>query len=160
MNNISYREISGDDRKWVHAFIKKHWSSDIVVVHNTIYYPEKLDGFLAEYKSKKIGLITYLIKDDKCEIITINSLNENQVVGTHLMKLVMNEAKQLKCKKIWLITTNDNINAICFYRKLGFCLDKVYPDALTASRKIKPEIPFIGANGIPMRDELEFIYLL
>ncbi len=160
MKNISYKEISYDDRKWMHAFIKKHWSSDRVIVHNTIYYPEKLDGFFAEYKSKKIGLITYLIDDKKCEVVTLNSLLEKQGVGTTLIKLVINEAVKNKCKNVWLITTNDNFNAICFYMKLGFCLNKVYPDALTESRKIKPEIPLIGANGIPMRDELEFIYLL
>lgn len=160
MKNISYKEVSNDDRKWVHAFIKKYWSSDKVVVHNTIYYPENLDGFFAEYKSKKIGLITYLIKDKKCEIVTINSLIENQGIGSNLVELVINDAKKKRCKNVWLITTNDNINAICFYLKLGFYLIKVYPDALTESRKIKPEIPIIGANGIPMRDELEFTYHL
>jgi len=34
-------------------------------------------------------------------------------------------------------------------------LTYVYPNTLTHSRTLKPEIPLIG-NGIPIRDEIEF----
>lgn len=31
----------------------------------------------------------------------------------------------------------------------------VYPNAVSLSRKLKPEIPLIGNYGIPIRDEIE-----
>ena len=36
-----------------------------------------------------------------------------------------------------------------------FVLVAVHREAVTRSRLTKPEIPLIGANGIPLRDEIE-----
>ena len=153
---IAYRDVLSSDKEWVKEFITRHWSSNKIVVHESVYYPNRLKGFLAEDRKKKIGLITYKIAKDGCEIVTLNSVKQNKGVGTQLVKLVLSEAKKRKCKNIWLITTNDNIKAIRFYQKLGFRLIKVYSDVVKESRKIKPEIPVVAENGIPIRDELEF----
>jgi hypothetical protein len=62
---------------------------------------------------------------------------------------------------LWLISTNDNLNALKFYQKRGFSLVKLYKNAVNETRKkIKPEIPLIGENGIPIRDEVELEILL
>jgi hypothetical protein len=53
-----------------------------------------------------------------------------------------------------LITTNDNLHALGFYQKRGYVLTKLYPDIVKEARKIKPEIPLVSENGIPIRDEL------
>ena len=156
MEKITYRKLFKEDKTWINEFIKEHWGSNKIVVHKSVYYPNKLNGFLAEDRKKKIGLITYKIEKDGCEIVTLNSVKQNKGVGTQLVKLVLSEAKKRKCKNIWLITTNDNIKAIRFYQKLGFRLIKVYSDVVKESRKIKPEIPVVAENGIPIRDELEF----
>lgn len=57
---------------------------------------------------------------------------------------------------IVLITTNDNINAIRFYQKRGFDMAHLFRNAMDISRKLKPEIPLIGENSIPLRHEIEF----
>lgn len=59
-----------------------------------------------------------------------------------------------------LITTNDNINAIRFYQKRGFDMARLFRNALEASRRLKPEIPLLGENDIPLRHEIEFELLL
>ena len=56
---------------------------------------------------------------------------------------------------MWLITTNDNLNALRFYQGRGFRLVAVHPGAVEASRRLKPQIPELGSFGIPIRDELE-----
>jgi hypothetical protein len=61
---------------------------------------------------------------------------------------------------MWLITTNDNMAALRFWQKRGFMLVAVYTNALEQSRKLKPEIPLIGLDGIPLRDEIELELLL
>jgi len=48
-----------------------------------------------------------------------------------------------------------HLNALRFWQKRGFKLLKVYPDAVANTRKLKPTIPIIGENGIPLRDEIE-----
>lgn len=52
-------------------------------------------------------------------------------------------------------SSNDNLNALRFYQKYGFTLVALYPNALAQSRKLKPQIPLIGNDGIPLRDEIE-----
>ncbi len=59
-----------------------------------------------------------------------------------------------------MITTNDNLRALGFYQKRGTVLVAVYRNAMDAARKLKPQIPMIGMNGIPLRDEIELETLL
>ena len=59
-------------------------------------------------------------------------------------------------KRIWLITTNDNLNALRFYQRRGFVLVALHRgDATWARQHLKPEIPVLGLDDIPIRDELE-----
>jgi hypothetical protein len=53
------------------------------------------------------------------------------------------------------MTTNDNLRALRFYQRRGLRLAALYPGAVEESRRLKPSIPLIGENGIPIRDELE-----
>ena len=65
-----------------------------------------------------------------------------------------------KARRAWLITTNDNLDAIRFYQRRGFTIATVHAGAIEQSRTIKPSIPLVGSYGIPIRDEIEFEMLL
>ena len=57
--------------------------------------------------------------------------------------------------RLWLITTNDNVDALRFYQRRGFRLVAIDRDAVERSRAtLKPGIPRTGLHGIPIRDEL------
>lgn len=64
------------------------------------------------------------------------------------------------CTHLRLITTNDNLKALCFYQKRGFSLIALHRGAIEEARKLKPEIPKLGMDAIPIRDELELDLLL
>jgi hypothetical protein len=65
-------------------------------------------------------------------------------------------ARRQGCARLWVITTNDNVDALRFYQRRGFCLVRVHRGAVDRSRAgLKPEIPAVGAYGIPLRDEIE-----
>ena len=153
---ITYRRIEDHDRSWLENFIEEYWGGKMIVVHGTSYYPYELDGYIAIDNEVKVGLITFIIEDFKCEIVTLDSLVKNRSIGKKLVQLVKNEAKENKCTEVWLITTNNNLNAIGFYQKVGFQLVEVFPNSVEQSRKIKPGIPLFGDNDIPIRDELKF----
>ena len=102
-----------------------------------------------------LGLVTYHVDEDACEIVTIDSLVPSRGVGTALIEAVKVAAIEAGCKRLWLITTNDNLNALRFYQKWGFELVAIHRNALEKSRELKPEIPTIGMDGIPLRDEIE-----
>ena len=77
----------------------------------------KTEGFYFREGEDIIGLITYMVYDNLLEIISLDSLHENQGIGSKLLGAVIHEAKERKLQKIVLITTNDNINAMKFYQK-------------------------------------------
>ena len=135
--------------------IRSRWGSEIVVAKRRVFRPAELDGFAAFKGKDPIGLLTYRIEGFDCEIVTIDGTIEGAEVGTALIDAVKKIAKAKGCKRLWLITTNDNLNALGFYQKRSFRLVAPYPNALEASRKLKPEISLKAANGIPIRDELE-----
>ncbi len=69
-------------------------------------------------------------------------------------------ARQAGCARLWLMTTNDNLNTLRFYQKRGFVLVSVHRNAVMKSRQLKPEIPLTGNDGIPLRDEIELEMIL
>ncbi len=101
-----------------------------------------------------MGLITYCLEDKNCEIVSLNSLKPSVGIGTALVEAVKDVAGKSGCKRVWLITTNDNLNALRFYQKRGFSLATIHRNAVEKSRKLKP-IPLTGFDGIPIRDEIE-----
>ena len=132
------------------------WGSDILVSRGKIYRAEDLEGILVYDNEKIIGLGLYHIIDYNCEIVLLETFVQNKVIGTQIIKKIKEIAKTKNCRRIWLITSNDNIDAIKFYQKNGFCIVNIYINAMEESRKIKPEIPYIGNYDIPIRDEIEF----
>jgi cytidine deaminase/N-acetylglutamate synthase-like GNAT family acetyltransferase len=149
------RRSNEGDRQWIDEFTAAHWGAEIIVVHKTVYRPSTLPGFKATLGDRVLGLATYHIEVPACELVTLNSVEESRGVGTALIDAVKEEARRSGCTRLWLITTNDNLRALEFYQRKGFTIAAVYPNALAESRKIKPQIPLVGANGIPLRDEIE-----
>jgi ribosomal protein S18 acetylase RimI-like enzyme len=80
---------------------------------------------------------------------------QNKGIGTKIIEEIIEIAKINNCKRVWLVTTNNNINAIKFYQKRGFHISNIYINAMEEARKIKPEIPETY-DGIEIRDEIEF----
>ncbi len=141
--------------------IVRSWGADFIVSRGRKVYPSEIDAFLALTESDKlVGLVTYEITGDQCEIVTLDAFEKYSGIGTSLIDHVIETIRPLGVQRLWLIATNDNIDAIRFYQKRQFRLSKVHKDAVVESRKIKPSIPEIGMYGIPLRDEIEFERLL
>jgi ribosomal protein S18 acetylase RimI-like enzyme len=157
---ISIRRLTVDDLPRLRAVWKENWGDEFVVAHGVIYYPDALDGFIALDGAEWIGEITHTFSENECEIVSLDSMREGMGVGTMLIQKVVEEAREKGCRRIFLITTNDNLNALGFYQKRGFELVAVHRGAINESRKLKPGISLIGANNIPLRDEIELEMLL
>jgi GNAT superfamily N-acetyltransferase len=154
--NFRIRKIKEKDKEWIRNFLKHEWGSERIVSQNKIYYPAEFPGFLAVKDKKYLGLIIYEVKNKNCQILVIEAIAKYKGIGTALIARIKKEAKRLKCKKLWLNTTNDNVDALRFYQRRGFLIKAIYPNAVTYERKkLKPEIPLMGDYGIPIRDEIE-----
>ena len=152
---FALRRLTPDDLPRLRQFWIEHWGSEEMISRGNIYHPEQLEGFVIEDGDEWIGLLTFMIKDGECEVTSLDSLREGKGIGSKLIDQAVGEARARGCKRLFLITTNDNLNALGFYQKRGFEIVAVYRGAINESRKIKPSIPWIGMNNIPLRDEIE-----
>jgi GNAT superfamily N-acetyltransferase len=113
-----------------------------------------LPGFVAERNGRPVGLLTYRSDEDECELAFIVSLEPHGGIGTALLAALRREVAD--CARIWLVTTNDNLDALRFYQRRGFVLSALRPGAVDDSRRrLKPRISPTGSFGIPLRDEIE-----
>ncbi|MCF7920427.1 MAG: GNAT family N-acetyltransferase [Candidatus Cloacimonetes bacterium] len=157
---IVISEITEKDLHFVRNEIIRMWGADSIVTRGRIWLLNDLPGFVARIKGQPAGIILYNILADDCEILSLHSIIERKGVARSLIDKVKKLATERKCRRIWLITTNDNVQAIRYYLKYGFQLKQVYRNAIEKSRKLKPEIPLLGLNDIPILHELEFELLL
>lgn len=148
--------ITQDNRQQINDFIRCRWYSKDIVVRGELVNMTLMEGFVIYEEDSIIGLVTFRIKNQEMEIMSLDSLRENQGIGTALINKVIELAKQRTCTRIKLITTNDNINALRFYQKRGFDMVYIYHNALDISRQLKPSIPLLGEYDIPLKHEIEF----
>jgi ribosomal protein S18 acetylase RimI-like enzyme len=158
--SFSIHPVQSGDRKWMARFLAEYWDSPRVVSRGKIHLADQLPGYIALQQGERVGLVTYRIAASECEIVTLNALVQGIGIGSALIDAVKAEAIASNCRRLWLITSNDNTPAIRFYQRRGFHLVAVYPNAIEQSRKLKPEIPLIGMDNIPIRDEIEFEIML
>lgn len=154
--NPTVRPLDDDDRAWVRDFVRDRWGDEIVVAHGIVYLPAMLAGLvLADDAGDAVGLLTYVIDDDACEVVTIDAVVRGRGYGSLLLEAVADVARAAGCTRVWLITTNDNTHAIGFYRARGFEVVAVHEGAIEQSRKHKPSIPLVNEHGVPITDEIE-----
>jgi ribosomal protein S18 acetylase RimI-like enzyme len=111
-------------------------------------------GLVATDGSERVGLLTYARAGSDCELVAIAASRRHRGVGTALLGAL--RARTAERERIWLVTTNDNLDALRFYQRRGFRLCALRAGAVDdARRSLKPTISLAGAYGIPLRDELE-----
>jgi GNAT superfamily N-acetyltransferase len=154
---MKIRPREAADRPAALAFLARHHNARVARLGELL---EPLDhpALLAKADGEILGLLTYVPDPgwEQCEVLTLHVTGQWQGVGTALIEAVEQLAAGHGCARLWLITTNDNVDALRFYQRRGFQLAAVHRHAVDDSRsRLKPEIPVTGAYGIPMRDELE-----
>lgn len=151
-----YTPIDSQNRRRVNAFLTEHWLSTDMIIRGAKFDLTKADGILATENDTFAGLLTYVIHEGIFEITSLDSVTEGKGIGSALIGRAISIARETRCRKIIVVTTNDNIQAIRFYQRRGFDMARLYHNAMDLSRKLKPSIPLIGENGIPLKHEIEF----
>jgi ribosomal protein S18 acetylase RimI-like enzyme len=144
-----------DDWAEVEAFLTRHNSWRVArggVLEHVPSYPM----LLAEEDGRLLGLLTYVPAPPRCEVLTLHVEEQWRGLGTALIEAATHRAAEAGCARLWVITTNDNVDALRFYQRRGFRLVALHAGAVDDSRaRLKPEIPPLGEYGIPLRDEIE-----
>jgi GNAT superfamily N-acetyltransferase len=149
----------GDDdpvsSAWIAERLRESWGSAMVVSRGRLRDAAQLPALVCRHGEEVVGIATYEIGGDDCEVVTIDAFRRREGVGTALLEAVADEARSRGCRRVWLVTTNDNLDALRFYQRRGLRLVAVHAGAVDEARRLKPEIPRVGEYGIPIRDEIE-----
>ncbi|HZD78774.1 MAG TPA: GNAT family N-acetyltransferase [Actinomycetota bacterium] len=152
---VEVRPIREEDRDWVRRLMRDRWKSERMVAHGQVFEPAAMDGFVAEIAGEAVGAITFRIQDKGCEVVSLDALREGLGIGTELIRQVTAAAREAGCRRVWAMTTNDNADAIGFFGRRGFEITAVHEGAVDEARKLKPEIPLVGHDGVEIHDEVE-----
>ncbi|MFT5422658.1 MAG: ribosomal protein S18 acetylase RimI-like enzyme [Phycisphaerales bacterium] len=154
------RPLVPADKAWVRGVLNRYWASPRQVTRGKLRHADELPGFAAFRGEEAVGLITYEIVGDECEIITHNSLADDGGIGSCLLADLRTHARAQGCRRLWLVTSNDNTLAMKFYQRRDFDMIAVHRDAIADNRKLKPEMPEVGMFGIRVKHEIEMEYSL
>jgi GNAT superfamily N-acetyltransferase len=150
------RPFGPGDRAWAEALLEESMGSTRAVRLGELVEPLELPGLVAEHPQERLGLLTYLVDGDQLEVVSLHSRVENAGAGRALLEAAAVLAADRGCRRLWLVTTNDNLHALGFYQRRGLRLCALHAGALDRDRALKPELPEVNPdNRIPMRDLLE-----
>jgi len=149
------QSFSGDDREALDEFHRRAWGGPIVVAHDEAIDLRTLPALVAVGPDNDfVGALSWRVDGEALEVVSIAAANSGNGVGTALLAAVVAEARAAGSSRIWLVTTNDNLNALRFYQRRGLRIVGVDPGAVDRARQMKPSIPTVAENGIPIRDEI------
>lgn len=154
---VAIRPLVPGDRDWLVDLLREWWGSERLVSRGRLHRGDRLEGLVAEAKGRRVGLATLRFDGEAVEVVTLNALVPGRGIGRALLEAAMAEGRTRGCRRLWLVTTNDNVPAQGFYDHLGFALVAVHEGSVAEARKLKPEIPETGLGGIPIRDEWEYV---
>jgi GNAT superfamily N-acetyltransferase len=153
---IAVRELRADDLAWAAERDEGSWGGPLVARRGELLDLRDFPALVAELDGDRTGLARYAIRGDSCELLSLESKVEGRGVGRALMDAVMARAIEAGCRRLWVVTTNDNTRALNVYQRWGFDLAALHRNAITdARRTLKPRIAELGMDGIPLRHELE-----
>jgi GNAT superfamily N-acetyltransferase len=149
-------EARDRDRAWVQRQLRISWGSTTVISRGQAHDAARLPAFIVVEGEDPVGLVTFRFASGDCELVTLDALHKGRGIGSALFARVVHEATNRACRRLWLITTNDNLDAVRFYQRRGMRFAAVHQGAVDDARRMKPSIPESGDYCIPLHDELEF----
>lgn len=154
VGKVLIRAYTESDRTWAEPLINETFGGSLQARRGELIDVLALPGFVAERDGRPVGLVTYRREHGECELALIEAVERHRGIGTALVDALRREVAG--CERIWLVTTNDNLEALRFYQRCGFVLSALRVGAVDDSRRqLKPQISAVGDFGIPIRDEIE-----
>jgi GNAT superfamily N-acetyltransferase len=158
---VQVRRVTEADRPFIREVVISEFVSTRVVSRGRVHDDAStLDGFIVESDGRPVGCgLWYEIEGD-AELVVLVTTYRGAGAGTALLDAVIEYARAHNWKRLWLITTNDNTDALRMYQRAGWEWVGWHRNAVHDARALKPELPTTGAHEIPIRHEIELEYPL
>lgn len=155
MSELVIRPPRAEERAALATRLVERWGTTVIISRDREHDAAGLPALVAARGATLAGLATYALEDGDCELVTLDAYEQRQGVGSALLAALGALAAGEGCGRLWLGTTNDNLDALRFYQRRGMRLAAVHRGAVDRARELKPSIPAEGLYGIPIHDELE-----
>lgn len=86
LQRLSPAQDQGEQRLAVNAFLTEHWGSTVMMVRGEQVDMSRLPGIFVEEQGQITALLTYRIQEERCEIISLDSVIGGRGVGTALIE--------------------------------------------------------------------------
>jgi len=153
-DDIEVRASGEADREWIRRQLVESWGSHMMVLRGVLFDATLCPALIA---GEREGLLHYRALGDACEIVTLEAFRTGRGIGTVLIETLAAQAKSRGARRLVVVTTNDNLDALRFYQARGFRLHALRAGAVDEARRLKPEIAPTGNYGLPIRDEIELV---
>jgi 2-oxo-4-hydroxy-4-carboxy-5-ureidoimidazoline decarboxylase len=157
---IRIRELAPSDAEWAQELIASESGGTRMIARlGRLLDPLAFPGLVAELGGKPVGLATLAPSaGGSLEVLTLHASVRGRGVGAHLLDAARTAAASRGSRRLWLVTTNDNLDAIRFYLRWGMHVAQVHTGAVARDRRLKPSISVLNRdNGIPITDLVEFV---
>lgn len=101
--------------------------------------PVGFEGFVAEDDGGPAGLLLHRIDEGRCEVVALIVRQKRKGHGRALMEAARAAAEDSGCDRVWLITTDDNPDALAFYNSLGMVESQRHLNFVDTVRQSKPD---------------------
>jgi GNAT superfamily N-acetyltransferase len=143
------------DRVFLEELLRLRWSGGALMLRGRIVHPKDVEGLAAYHGGRLAGVATWLVEGPVMYLATLNNITDQRGVGIALLDAMMALGREKGSALLRVIVTNDNLYALGFYQRRGFRIIAVHPGAIDTIRTMLPSVPIVGANRIPIRDEIE-----
>jgi len=159
-SDLVVRRTGEADGALVRELMTQAWGSVVVARRGEAVDVTGLPGFVARLDGVDVGLALVAVRGEDYEVVAISTQVEGSGVGSALLVRCIDDARDLACRRLWLCTTNDNVNALAFYQRHGLDLCAFRRGGVAESRRAKPSIPLHDRAGVPIAHELELELVL
>jgi ribosomal protein S18 acetylase RimI-like enzyme len=159
-DGVVVRERRPDDHDWVVATMTEEWGSTAVARLGELVDTSDLPGYVAELAGHRVGLALTARRGNEYEVVSISTSVPRRGVGRRLLERCVEDTRAHGCRRVWLITTNDNTGALAFYQRLGLDIVALHRNTVVRSRELNPSIPERDAHGVRIDHEIELELLV
>ena len=153
---FTIRPLESGDHAWALDMVRGWGGTDYMVSRGRVIPAAALPGFCAvRPDGERVGLALYEPAGREWQLVVLEAGERFTGIGTTLVAVVRAAAASAGCRRLWLVTTNDNLDALRFYQRRGFEVAAVHRDLREVARRLKPSIPLVGEFGIPIVSEIE-----
>lgn len=152
---INVRPGAVSEREFVAAALIREFASTQIWSRRRAFEAMELPALVAWSGKERVGVAVYRDEGGETELLALVATEKQGGVGSRLLEAAIAGARERGSQRLFLTTTNDNLDALRFYQRRGMRLVALHAGAMDEARRAKPSIPEIGNYGIAMRDDLE-----